>query len=291
MSSDASRVDWEAFLHDRLPAVVDRLTPRRLVLLADREPSSERINVHAHPELCIVLKGKVDILTSGPPIPLQSGCALLVAPHMVHVSRATGRPAETVWFSATPNHMGTSLAHVGPEGELATDGGMDFLDFPPGNRILCQCISEVAAKQRGWLLACKALLNTLFVRALRCIGTDGRALPPYDEWSAAQIVTHEARIYIQRNYRHPLTLAQVAHHVALSPNYLATLFKRQFGRTIIDFLTEVRVEEAKRLLAETDRKVAEIAYDVGYHSPYYFSRAFKKASGRSPKAYREAARS
>ena len=45
-------------------------------------------------------------------------------------------------------------------------------------------------------------------------------------------------------------------------------------------------EEAKRLLGEKDRKIADIADEVGYHSPYYFSRAFKKETGQSPKAYR-----
>lgn len=291
MSKARPTVNWHAMLGERLPAVVERLTPGRLVLLADREPSQERLNSHPQPELCVVLRGKVRVRTTGAPIALGANSALLVAPHMYHLAQAEGRSAETVWFSATPNHMGTSLARVDSRGVVEATGAVDFLTFVPGNRLLCQLIGEVTRRERGWLLVAKALMNQLFVQALRRLDTDGRALPAFDEWSAAEIVTHEARIYMQRNYRHPLTLAQVAHHVALSPNYLATLFKRQLGRTIIDFLTEMRIEEAKRLLAETDRKVAEIAYQVGYHSPYYFSRAFRKVVGRSPKAFREAAKS
>lgn len=284
-------VNWESMFATQLPAFVGRLTPRRLVLLGDREQSANRINVHAHPELCFVTAGGVEIETSGDPIRLRQGSALLVAPHMYHLTRCLSRNVTTVWFSATPNHMGTSTAHSDADGRMYPLGGTDFLDFPPGNRILCQLITEATAQKRGWLVLSKALINTLLIHALRRLGTDGRVLPPYDEWSSAEIVTREARIYIQRNYKHPITLAQVAHHVALSPNYLATLFKRQFGRTIIDFLTEARIEEAKRLLTDTDRKVSDIAFSIGYHSPYYFSRAFKRATGRSPKAFRQSQRS
>lgn len=287
MTESTPKINWGDFLGRQLPTLVDRLTPRRLVLLADREPSADRINVHAHPELCLILRGRVQVDTSGEPLGLAAGCALLVAPHMFHLSRSLGASAETVWLSATPNHMGLSLAHIDHEARVDARGAIDLLDFAPGNRILSQLIAEASRRERGWAVLCRAQINTLLVNTLRRLDVDGRALPPYDEWSSAEIVTHEARIYIQRNYKHPLSLAQVAHHVALSPNYLATLFRRQFSRTIIDFLTEVRIEEAKRLLGEKDRKIADIADEVGYHSPYYFSRAFKKQTGRSPKAFRD----
>jgi len=290
MAKGASTVNWRSWFGSRLPSMVERLTPSRLVLLAGRAPSTERINVHAHPELCAVVRGRVEILTSGDAIALRPGDMLLVAPQMFHESRAAGRPADMLWLSATPNHMGCSLARVDATGLISTLGGVDFLTFEPANRTLNRMIAECTAKRQGWLPASKAMLALLFVEAVRRLDTDGRVIPPSDEWSAAEIVTHEARLYLQRNYRHALTLADVAHHVGLSTNYLATLFKQKVGKTIIDFLTEVRIEKAKHLLAETDAKVAEIAEQVGYHSPYYFSRAFKKAVGRSPRAHRGSAR-
>jgi len=289
MAKETSNVNWRSWFGRRLPGMADRLTPSRLVLLAGRPPSTEGINVHAHPELCAVVRGRVEMITSGEPLQLRSGNVLLVAPHMYHESRATGRSADMIWMSATPNHMGCSLARVDATGLISTLGGIDFLTFEPGHRMLNRVIGECLARREGWLSASKGLLALLLVEALRRLDTHGRVIPPSDEWSAAEIVTHEARLYIQRNYRHGLTLADVAHHVGLSTNYLATLFKQKVGRTIIDFLTEVRIEEAKHLLTETDAKVAEIAEQVGYHSPYYFSRAFKKAVGCSPRTYRERA--
>jgi AraC-like DNA-binding protein len=286
MTHAQPKVNWSDFLGRQLPAVIDRLTPKRIVLLADRDPSTDRLNVHAHPELCLVLRGRILVATSGEPLEVRSGSALLVAPYMYHLSRSIGPSAETVWISATPNHMGLSYCTVDRECRVSAFGAIDLLDFPPANRILAQLTAEAKRQERGWPLLCRSQMNVLLVNTLRRLDVDGRALPAYDEWSAAEIVTHEARTYIQRNYKHPISLAQVAHHVALSPNYLATLFKKQFNRTIIDFLTEVRIEEAKRLLGEKDRKIADIADEVGYHSPYYFSRAFKKETGQSPKAFR-----
>jgi len=285
-------LNWEQILGKVAPDIVDALQPGRFKLLAGRPPVAQRsITSHAHPELCIVTKGSVRILNDGDPLRVKSREVLLVAPRMHHQTVALGRAAETLWLAASPNHMGGHLARFDSEGRAVVLGALDFLDFPPANRILNQLVEELTERKRGWPCFCKGLLNMLFAYALRQLGTDGRPLPPDEDWSDAQVVAFNARDFIQRNYADAVTLAQVAHHVALSPNYLASLFKKQFGRTIIDFLTEVRIEAAKQLLEQSDTKIALIAEKVGYNSPYYFSRAFKKVVRCSPKAFRERGKS
>ncbi|NIA21020.1 MAG: AraC family transcriptional regulator [Anaerolineaceae bacterium] len=281
-------LDWEQILGKVAPCIIDALPAGRFKLLAGRPPVTlQSISSHAHPELCIVTKGSIRILNNGDPLRVKSREILLVAPRMHHQTVALGRAAETLWLAGSPNHMGCHLARFDAEGRAVVLGALDFLDFPPANRILNQLVGELIERQRGWLRFCKGLLNMLLAQALRQLGTDGRPLPPDEDWSDAQIVAFNARDFLQRNYTNALTLAQVAHHVALSPNYLAGLFKQQFGRTIIDFLTEVRIETAKQLLEQGDTKISVIAEKVGYNSPYYFSRAFKKVVKCSPKAYRE----
>ncbi len=283
-----SNIDWSVFLGQRLPEIFDQLAPDRLVLLAGRPESQDRLHSHAHPEMCVVLGGRIRIITETEPLLLEAGQVLLVAPRMWHSSTAVGRSAETLWLGATPNHMGGSVARLSTRGHSRTVGGLDFLDFRPGSILMHRLVDEAVAREEGYIRMCRSLLNELCTLALRSLSRHGRQLPADEQFSSAQIVTYNARHYIQKNYHHPLTLAQIAHHVALSPNYLANLFKRQFDRTIIDYLTEVRIEEAKRLLRETELKVSRIASEVGYNSPYYFSRAFKQVTGRSPRQFRSA---
>lgn len=291
MSAKTSQTDWRKVLGKTLPAMVDRLTPSRLKLLAGREQSDNPLNSHDHPELCVVMEGRLCILNDGDPISLRQGDVLMVSPWMYHVSKAQASPAETLWLGASPRHLGGAISTIDADGQREMHAGLDFLDFEPANPLMRQLIDEMKNHRSGWVMMCRSLLLELLVEALRRLKEYGRPLPPPEDFSTAEVLTYNARHYIQRNFRHQLTLAQVAHHVALSPNYLATLFKRQFSMTIIDFLTQVRLEEAKRLLVETDRKVADVAYEVGYHSPYYFSRAFKKSVGVPPKAFRQQAAS
>ncbi|MEO3943895.1 helix-turn-helix domain-containing protein [Gorillibacterium sp. CAU 1737] len=83
------------------------------------------------------------------------------------------------------------------------------------------------------------------------------------------------------------SLQQVAAQVYVTPNYLSMLFKSRTGRTFIDTLTDLRMEEAKRRIAETGSKNFEISQDVGYQDPRYFSKLFKQKVGMTPSEYRE----
>lgn len=97
--------------------------------------------------------------------------------------------------------------------------------------------------------------------------------------------------YMQHTFREELTLAQIAAHVHLSPNYLATLYKKETGTTVIDALTQLRLEEAKRLLREEPGLlIASLAERVGYKDGKYFTKLFKREIGLNPSEYRERCR-
>ncbi|HWR12615.1 MAG TPA: helix-turn-helix domain-containing protein [Rectinemataceae bacterium] len=92
--------------------------------------------------------------------------------------------------------------------------------------------------------------------------------------------------YVEENSELPLSYRDVAKEVFVSPSYFLFLFKRERGLTFVDFLTAVRVEKAKLLLATTEKNVTEIAFEVGFNNPNYFSSTFRKLVGMSPKEYR-----
>ena len=75
-------------------------------------------------------------------------------------------------------------------------------------------------------------------------------------------------------------------HIHLSPTYFSTLFKREMGLSFTAYVTQVRMEEAARLLRETDEKTYRVAERTGYADPNYFSYVFKKQFGLSPSKFR-----
>ncbi len=93
--------------------------------------------------------------------------------------------------------------------------------------------------------------------------------------------------YMQNNYHDPeISLNTVAKVAFVSPTHFSTLFSQQMGKTFVEYLTELRMDKAKELLRCTDAGSSEIAYQVGYSDPHYFSFIFKKVNGCSPRDYR-----
>lgn len=100
-------------------------------------------------------------------------------------------------------------------------------------------------------------------------------------------VIQRAARFIQNNYGDSsMSLQQVAKHAGFSSTHFSTVFSKKMGCTFIEYLTRLRMKRAKELLAETDSKLAEIAMEIGYNDPNYFSHVFRKREGISPREYR-----
>lgn len=93
-------------------------------------------------------------------------------------------------------------------------------------------------------------------------------------------------MYIRKNYGKQISLEDVAVAGNVSSSYLSRLFKEEMGIGFNEFLTQVRLEESERLLAETNLPIKEIAAMVGYLDEKYYSKLFKKTTGIKPTEYR-----
>lgn len=98
----------------------------------------------------------------------------------------------------------------------------------------------------------------------------------------------EARQYIDTNFARDLSLDQIAEHVRMSPFHLARIFKSAMRCTVMDYVTQRRIDEAQRLMRESRLSIKEIAADVGYADQNYFSRVFRRLTGTTPSTYRKA---
>ena len=94
--------------------------------------------------------------------------------------------------------------------------------------------------------------------------------------------------YIWENYGDSsLSIKELADHVYLTPTYLSNLFKKSTGLTIGQYLVDVRIRKAKRLMKEPKLKFYQIASMVGYEDSNYFAKIFKKKTNMTPSEYKE----
>ncbi|MDS1030191.1 PocR ligand-binding domain-containing protein [Bacillota bacterium LX-D] len=102
-------------------------------------------------------------------------------------------------------------------------------------------------------------------------------------------VVQRAGDYMRNNYSKKIAVEDVAQAVYLSPCHLSKIFKQELGCTIMEFLTKIRIEEAKKLLRNPQYNVIQVADELGFKDPGYFTKVFKRSEGITPSQYREKA--
>ena len=92
---------------------------------------------------------------------------------------------------------------------------------------------------------------------------------------------------INRNIGADLSLYYVASQLKLNPAYVGRLFKQMMGKSFVEYVTELRIEQSKELLVKEQISINEISSKVGYHNAYYFIKLFKENVGLTPGEYRK----
>ncbi|WP_018923964.1 helix-turn-helix domain-containing protein [Salsuginibacillus kocurii] len=93
--------------------------------------------------------------------------------------------------------------------------------------------------------------------------------------------------YIYQHLYEELTLEKLAEVANLHPSYLSTTFKLEVGQTLIEYVHQEKIEEAKKLLHLTEHSIPEIAAMLSFHDQSYFTKIFKRSAGMTPSVYRK----
>lgn len=104
--------------------------------------------------------------------------------------------------------------------------------------------------------------------------------------NSRQIVDNAAE-YIQTHYMEDIDFSAIAGELGFSSAYLTKLFNKYIGDTPLKYLTDIRMEEARKLLANTSLPIREVGEKVGYPDQFHFSKTFRKATGKNPTAFRK----
>lgn len=127
------------------------------------------------------------------------------------------------------------------------------------------------------------LAKKYLIRSME-VSMDLREMAAMNQYGA---IIYRAKAYIQEHYNDDgICLNTVAASVNVSPNHFSRIFSQESGCTFVEYLTEIRMEKARKLLEKTDLKVSEVGYEVGYKDSHYFYYLFKKMQGCTPKDYR-----
>ncbi|HEY2495197.1 MAG TPA: AraC family transcriptional regulator [Paenibacillus sp.] len=146
-------------------------------------------------------------------------------------------------------------------------------------------VEEFESKQPAHELIVKAEL-------LRIFGLFFRYASQYDEYPKISRRVNERDFphllhQLRDRFRESITVDEAAHIVNLSPNHFCRVFKQMTSKTLIEYIHLLRINEAERLLMETNDPVSEIALQVGFSSTAYFGRVFKKIKNMSPSEIRK----
>ncbi|WP_050698738.1 response regulator [Anaeromassilibacillus senegalensis] len=160
--------------------------------------------------------------------------------------------------------------------------------------------AEITSRCRRFAAACRAHLHAevrysqagpcpvhALYTAVQMLAKEGHPhTEPQKKSPPSDSVVDRVKRSISQRLGEPLTREGLAGEVFLNPDYLGRLFKKETGTSINDYLVGARLQEAKRLLRQTEYSIGEIASRVGYSNFSYFSKLFKTETGYTPNEYR-----
>ncbi len=154
--------------------------------------------------------------------------------------------------------------------------------------ILNEVLREYNDRATGFLLLIKSLLLKLLIIVGREFKRDMEGSKSASVYIKHKDCIYGAVKYIDECYNEDINVEGVARKFALSQSYFSYLFKTITSKTFTEYVNGLRISNAMQLLRETDERVLDICYKVGFNNVNHFNRMFRQHTGMSPRNYRKA---
>ena len=243
-------------------------------------------HAHGHAELCLLLAGRCRFSFNREGCVLRSGDLVLCPPDIAH-AEAHVRPGEgyrLVWWSLSESDPHLHVTRYSRRGGFALDHLMDLSLLPASVQERLNILRRLvgAAKAPDLEALREAMLTVVLALYRKVIGGGGAQLD-----SREQLVRRAVE-FVRARAGQPLALADVAQAVHVSPNYLTGLFRAVTGTPLGKFILVERIARAQVALKQPSASVKTVALQLGFVDPFTFSRAFKRVTGQSPRAWLQA---
>jgi AraC family transcriptional regulator, transcriptional activator of pobA len=261
-----------------LPDVLHCETIAERSKLHDWELSSHR-HSHLHQVLLVQAGGGTASL-DGVTYSLLPGSLVNVPTGHVHAFRF--KPNTKGWVATLPDELlDEILVHVGDvRGDLTQAG---VVTAPPAIHLLMQQIwEEFCARSKARALVLKGLSSTLLGLLARAMEED---TPSHAHMRDSDLV-QRFKTLIQKHFLERWSVADYASALSVSSTHLSRLTRTATGDSALRLIEARTLREARRYLVYTNLNIATIAYELGFKDPAYFTRAFSRDGGLSPRAFR-----
>ncbi len=216
-----------------------------------KPPCSKRFCYVIH----VLSKGSFTFSTGGNDYDLTPGDVFITKPHvptMYKLSKTT--PQSYAWIGFSGNYA-KKLDDVATVHKISTDYYSQIVELSKKDIVHAEPVAEL-------------LFNLL--------------TEIYNSEKKHNLIS--IKNYIDENYMSPITIEDLARQFSYNRTYLSQLFKKQYGQSLKEYLTNKRLTEALRLILE-GKNITSVSYLVGYNNPYNFSNSFKARYGVSPNKY------
>lgn len=243
-------------------------------------------HAHGHAELCLLLEGRCRFSFDRKGCVLRPGDLVICPAGLAH-AEAHVRPGvgyRLVWWSLSESDPHLHVTRYSRRGGFALDHLMDLslLPAPAQERLKILRRLVGAAKSPDTEALREAMLSVVLALYRKVLEGGGAQLD-----SRAQLVRRAVE-FVRAHADQPLALADVARAVHVSPNYLTGLFRTETGTPLGKFILVERIARAQVALKQPCASVKTVALQLGFVDPFTFSRAFKRVTGQSPRAWLQA---
>jgi AraC-like DNA-binding protein/mannose-6-phosphate isomerase-like protein (cupin superfamily) len=277
------RADIERFAIDQLlSADPDGAAERRPRSFAVQVPLLTSVPVHWHDyyELGCVLAGEATHVVNGVAEHVGPGALFLLSPADLHgLEATTAEPLHVVNAVLEPAMVEELIWSVLPSGEAGPPWSTS--QAAAGQEVE-RIRSEVESRRPGWEIVVEGVLRGLLVELARSSGLPEGAATSTGTAPGSSAAVRRAVQFVERHFREPLTLAQVASVAHLSPHWFSEQFRRATGVPFQRYLKVRRLRFARVLLGSTDLSVTEVCHAAGFNDPSYFARAYRAEYGQPP---------